>query len=85
MFSLSKGLFILLGLVCFGHAAENPEIKVSLYAGAASGIDTVIYIGPEVPKEKIPQAPSAYPTLYQDLAEFEKVCVLNISFSRLLQ
>ncbi len=77
MLSLSKGLFIFLGLFCLGANALSPDasethIKIAPY-NDDQNIDTVIYIGPDIPKTVPPTGPNAYPQLYDDLKKFKAV------------
>ncbi len=73
MLSLSKGLFILLGLLCFESRAALPQINIATYTGQGQ-IDTIIYIGQDVPKpESTETAPAVYQKLFEDLRAFKKV------------
>ncbi len=74
MLSLSKGLFVFLCLVSIRAATSNKAIKIQAYDPSLSPpIDTVIYIGEDVPDPTTETAPTAYPGLLADLKAFKDV------------
>ncbi len=72
MISLSKGLFTLLGLVYLGAGAAVSQIKIAPYEGTPTGIDTIIYIGQDVP-DIAPADVSGFTGLNADLKAFKEV------------
>ncbi len=81
MLPLSKGLFFLFGFVFIGTATGVATINIVAYEGVTTGIDTIIYLGQDVPDATAKDVPG-FAGLNAELIAFKEVCFNHLNQCR---